>query len=64
MAKSYRDHAAKAVETLSKETRDRRHWISDKWTDTDAGRGQEIKMLEYACGPGYISIVRLIYWSI
>ena len=60
MAKSYKDHVGNAMEMLSRETKDRRHWISDKWTDTDAGKGQEIKMLEYACGPGYISIVRFI----
>lgn len=63
MAKSYKDNFANVVETLSRQTRDRRHWISDNWTDTDAGKGQEIKMLEYACGPGHISMVRPPRWS-
>lgn len=57
MADSYKDGFAKAIEAVSNLTRDRRLWISDKWTDTEAGKGQEVKMLEYACGPGHVSIV-------
>lgn len=59
MASTYKDDFANVVEALSNLTRERRLWISDKWTDTEAGKGQEIKMLEYACGPGHISIVLL-----
>lgn len=42
---------------LTEETKSRRQWISTKWTDTQEGEGKEIKLLEYACGPGTISKV-------
>ncbi|KAL1975038.1 hypothetical protein VTN31DRAFT_5242 [Thermomyces dupontii] len=44
-----------AFEMLLEETGRRRHWISPKWTDTDAGKDQEVKLLDYACGYGAIS---------
>ncbi|RJE17786.1 Methyltransferase domain protein [Aspergillus sclerotialis] len=61
MASTYKDNFANVVESLSNLTRDRRLWMSDKWTDTEAGKGQEIKMLEYACGPGHVSIALAPY---
>lgn len=42
---------------LAKQTLAHRGWISDRWTDTKAGQSQKIKMLEYACGPGVVSMV-------
>lgn len=57
-AAAYKTEFAEVTKRLAKETGDRRHWISSKWTDTDAGKGQEIKLLEYACGPGTVSLVR------
>lgn len=40
------------------ELQEQRHWISDKWTDTDAGKDHEVKILDYACGAGTVSKVR------
>jgi predicted transcriptional regulator len=57
MATAYKDRFANIMKTLSEQTLKHRSWISDRWTDTEAGKGQEIKMLEYACGPGVISMV-------
>ena len=42
---------------LSRETLQHRNWISERWIDTEAGQNQDIKMLEYACGVGVISMV-------
>lgn len=52
----YKDRFADALRMLSAQTLQHRHWINDRWTDTEAGRGQQIKLLEYACGPGVISM--------
>ncbi|KAJ5854744.1 hypothetical protein N7534_007287 [Penicillium rubens] len=52
----YKDRFADGLRMLSAQTLQRRHWINDRWTDTEAGRGQQIKLLEYACGPGVISM--------
>lgn len=46
-----------AIRMLCEETESRRLWISSKWTDTPEGNGKEVKLLDYACGPGYISRV-------
>lgn len=57
MATAYKDRFANVMKTLSEETFKHRSWISDRWTDTEAGKGKEIRLLEYACGPGVISMV-------
>lgn len=46
-----------ALELLRNEILDRRLWISDKWTDTEAGKGVGVRLLDYACGTGNLSIV-------
>ncbi|KAL1964014.1 hypothetical protein VTN77DRAFT_7560 [Rasamsonia byssochlamydoides] len=46
---------AEACKRLAEEVKSRREWISTKWTDTQDGEGKEIKLLEYACGPGTVS---------
>ncbi|KAA8649764.1 hypothetical protein EYZ11_001690 [Aspergillus tanneri] len=56
MSKSYKTDFSSALETLYRTVQSRRLWISDKWTDTEAGKGKEIKVLEYACGPGTTSL--------
>ncbi|KAJ5174365.1 uncharacterized protein N7482_000242 [Penicillium canariense] len=55
MAATYQSKFADSMKILSNQTLKHRLWLGDRWTDTEAGRGQEIKMLEYACGPGVIS---------
>lgn len=62
MATAYKDRFANVMKTISEETLKRRSWISDHWTDSEVGmgKGKEIKMLEYACGPGVISMVCLL----
>lgn len=57
MSSSYMDGFADSIALLCRQTLSRRHWFSDYWTDTETGKGKEIKMLEYACGPGAISAV-------
>ncbi|KAJ5156317.1 hypothetical protein N7492_009120 [Penicillium capsulatum] len=56
LATAYKDRFADAIKTVTEQTLSHRTWISDRWTDTEAGRGQGIRMLEYACGPGMISM--------
>lgn len=58
MASTYKDEFADSMEMLSDKTLEHRLWISDTWTDATTNPDQEIKMLEYACGPGHISMVR------
>ncbi|OKL61080.1 hypothetical protein UA08_03794 [Talaromyces atroroseus] len=55
LAHDYDTGFEKGIRTIREETQSRRLWISSKWTDTPEGNGKEIKLLEYACGPGYIS---------
>lgn len=57
MAVNYQGRFANIMETLSKETLKNRSWISERWTDSEVGKGRDISMLEYACGPGVISMV-------
>ena len=57
MASQYRERFGKVTSQLATLVQDRRLWISDKWTDTEAGKEQDLKMLEYACGPGAVSMV-------
>lgn len=61
MAGSYMDGFAQSIEVLSRQVYNRRLWFSDNWTDTETGKGKEIKMLEYACGPGAVSAVCMSY---
>ncbi|PYI30262.1 S-adenosyl-L-methionine-dependent methyltransferase [Aspergillus indologenus CBS 114.80] len=56
MASTYNDEFKEFIEKNCTEVLSRRAWISDAWTDTEPGQGREIKMLEYACGPGPISM--------
>ncbi|KAJ5564476.1 hypothetical protein N7513_000718 [Penicillium frequentans] len=55
LATTYQDKFADSMKMLSEQTLANRLWISDIWTDTVA-QDQEIRMLEYACGPGNISM--------
>ncbi|RDW94048.1 class I SAM-dependent methyltransferase [Aspergillus mulundensis] len=55
-AATYKSGFEKVVETLVNVVQEQRSWVSDTWVDTEAGKGKEIKALEYACGPGYISL--------
>jgi hypothetical protein len=57
MASTYKGRFGDALRMLSTETLQHRDWISNRWTDTEAAHGQEIKMMEYACGVGAISMV-------
>lgn len=57
MSKSYKTDFSDFMTKLYRTVQDRRPWVSDTWTDTDAGKGKEIKILEYACGPGTVSLV-------
>lgn len=56
MASAYTDRFASFTKILTEETLKHRLWLSDQWTDTEAGKDNEVKMLEYACGPGVISM--------
>lgn len=55
----------KTISTLKEETLSHRLWISSKWTDTAEGKGKEIRLLEYACGPGHVTRVRFcsVSWT-
>ncbi|KAL3429673.1 S-adenosyl-L-methionine-dependent methyltransferase [Aspergillus tetrazonus] len=55
-AAAYKSDFEGAVEALVSVVHDQRTWVSDTWVDTEAGKGKEIKALEYACGPGHISL--------
>ena len=61
LAGSYMDGFTNSIELLCRQVYNRRLWFSDNWTDTEAGKGKEIKMLEYACGPGAVSGVCMPY---
>ncbi|KAL4759017.1 class I SAM-dependent methyltransferase [Aspergillus foveolatus] len=52
----YKSDFEGAVEALVSVVHDQRTWVSDTWVDTEAGKGKEIRALEYACGPGHISL--------
>jgi hypothetical protein len=56
-SRTYQSDFVKVVETLVNVAQSQRTWVSDVWIDTEAGKGKELKMLEYACGPGHISLV-------
>ncbi|RAL03796.1 class I SAM-dependent methyltransferase [Aspergillus ibericus CBS 121593] len=56
LAKSYKTDFQKGLEAICRQVDSRRSWISDIWTNTEAGNGKEIKMMEYACGPGAVSL--------
>ncbi|KAJ6016074.1 hypothetical protein N7540_010665 [Penicillium herquei] len=55
MATTYKAQFASSLNILSEQTLENREWISDKWIDT-VNPNQNIRMLEYACGPGVISM--------
>ncbi|EED17468.1 conserved hypothetical protein [Talaromyces stipitatus ATCC 10500] len=55
IAHNYDTGFEKAISMICEETKSHRLWISSKWTDTAEGKEKEIKLLEYACGPGHIS---------
>jgi hypothetical protein len=57
MASTYQSKFADSMKILAEQTLKHRLWLSDRWTDSGAGKGQEVKLLEYACGPGVISMV-------
>lgn len=61
LAHEYQERFGKVKKQLADLVQSRRLWISDKWTDTEAGKGRELRMLEYACGPGAISIALAPY---
>ncbi|KAJ5730711.1 S-adenosyl-L-methionine-dependent methyltransferase [Penicillium malachiteum] len=55
MATTYKAQFASSLKTVSEQTLKNREWISDQWIDT-VNPNQEVRMLEYACGPGIISM--------
>ncbi|KAL3491569.1 S-adenosyl-L-methionine-dependent methyltransferase [Aspergillus germanicus] len=55
-SRTYKSDFAKGVETLVNVAQSQRTWVSNVWTDTEAGKGKDLRMLEYACGPGHISL--------
>ncbi|OGM50118.1 SAM-dependent methyltransferase [Aspergillus bombycis] len=55
LSKTYKTRFEKGTKLLYRLTQEKRLWCSDVWTDTEAGQGKEIKVLEYACGPGVVS---------
>lgn len=57
LAKSYTSDFKSILESICRLVDSHRPWISDAWIDTEAGKGKEIKMLEYACGTGPVSLV-------
>lgn len=57
MAGSYLNDFSELIQNICKQVESRRLWISDTWSDTESGQGKELKMLEYACGPGAVSVV-------
>lgn len=54
-AHNYDTGVEKGIIMMKEETLSNRLWISSKWTDTAEGQGKEIRLLEYACGPGHIT---------
>jgi hypothetical protein len=56
-ATAYQSKFAESLKIIAAQTLKHRLWLSDRWTDTEAGKGQEVKLLEYACGPGVVSMV-------
>ncbi|RAL09654.1 class I SAM-dependent methyltransferase [Aspergillus homomorphus CBS 101889] len=61
MASTYNDEFKDFIAANCREILNHRAWISDTWTDTESGKGKEIKMLEYACGPGPVSMTLAPY---
>ena len=59
MAATYQSKFADSMKIIAEQTLKHRLWLSDRWTDTEAGKGQEVKLLEYACGPGVVSMVSI-----
>jgi hypothetical protein len=57
MSKTYRTQFEKGVKLIYRVVQENRLWATDSWNDTEAGQGKEIKVLEYACGPGIVSTV-------
>ncbi|KAE8150433.1 S-adenosyl-L-methionine-dependent methyltransferase [Aspergillus avenaceus] len=57
MARTYKAGFEKSIEMICRQVQKRRLWASDTWIDTEAGQGKDVKMLEYACGPGHVSAV-------
>ena len=57
MAASYQERFASSMKILAEQTLKHRLWISDRWTDTLTGQDRDVQMLEYACGPGVVSMV-------
>ncbi|KAL4944874.1 hypothetical protein BDV06DRAFT_219930 [Aspergillus oleicola] len=55
-SRTYRAEFPKVVDDLVNAFQIHRNWFSDTWTDTSAGKNKDVKMLEYACGPGHISL--------
>ncbi|KAL4920273.1 S-adenosyl-L-methionine-dependent methyltransferase [Aspergillus aurantiobrunneus] len=55
-SRTYKSEFEKVVKTLVNVVQNQRTWVSDTWIDTLAGKAKEIKVLEYACGPGHISL--------
>lgn len=57
-AHNYDTGFEKGISMMKEETLKHRLWITSKWTDTAEGKEKEIRLLEYACGPGHITRVR------
>lgn len=59
-ATAYQSKFADSLKIIAAQTLKHRLWVSDRWTDTEVGKGQEVKLLEYACGPGVVSMVSVL----
>ncbi|PYH91530.1 SAM-dependent methyltransferase [Aspergillus ellipticus CBS 707.79] len=55
LSQSYKNDFKPVLDEICAQVASHRSWIGDTWTDTEAGKGKQIRMLEYACGIGAVS---------
>ncbi|KAJ5769838.1 uncharacterized protein N7511_001889 [Penicillium nucicola] len=61
LAPMYKERFAEGLRVLTEQLVLNRMWLSQKWTDTQAGSadkkdGEGVSMLDYACGTGAVSL--------
>ena len=49
------------LKQLSGELLAKREWMGVKWTNEEETGDREVKMLDFACGPGIASAVRILF---